>query len=194
MSKSNENAKVIGELVALIMKMGVNFAQKNVEDRIKNPLVEKGVGLIFPLTKELIEVLSDNNPNNEAQVRQVMLKWTNGPLAEYLEQIFAELVEKQKDENVKALLAFLTKKFIEALKVYSDDEEANKQQIADLWESIITDEQTIKLIVDHIIKPLLVKANATEEWTKFATDLATTLLKGLIKANPEVPQLQTPTA
>lgn len=193
MSKSKENAKVIGDLVALIMKLGVNFAQNQVENRIKNPLVEKGVALIFPLTKELIEVLSDANANNEAQVRQVMLKWTNGPLAEYLEEIFAEFVSKQKDKDVKALLEFLTKKFVEALRIYSDDEEENRQQIEKLWEGIITDEKTITLIVEHIIKPLLIKAQATEEWVKFATDLSITLLKGLIQAKPEAPQLQTPT-
>ena len=81
-NNKKEQAKVIGEIVAQILKFGVNIAQERVEKKIDNPLVEKGVLLIFPLTKDLIEVLSDKDPNNEEQVRKIMLEWTNGPLAD----------------------------------------------------------------------------------------------------------------
>jgi hypothetical protein len=181
MSKE-KNVKVINDLVATIMKLGVGFAEGQVGKRVNDPLVEKGVDLIFPLTRKMIEVLSDNNPDNTGQVKEVMLDWTNGPLANYLEEIFAALIVKQKDENVKALLAFLTLKFVEALRIYSDDDEKNKEQINALWEGIIVAPQTHALIVDHIVKPLLIKSGATEQWVVFVTNLVQTTLEGLVGA------------
>jgi hypothetical protein len=180
MSKK-EQAKVIGDIVAAILKMGVNIAQNQVEKKIDNPLVEKGVLLIFPLTKNLIEVLSDKNPDNEAQVREVMLEWTNGPLADYLEEIFEAFVEKQKDENAKVLIEFFTKVFVKALRIYSDDVTENKDQLDALLAGITADRATYDLVVNNILKPLLVKANAGEDLSKFAIAAAKMFIDWLLK-------------
>lgn len=167
MSKK-EQARVIGEIVAAILKMGVNIAQNQVEKKIDNPLVEKGVLLIFPLTKDLIEVLSDKNPDNEAQVREIMLAWTNGPLADYIEKIFAAFIEKQKDDNAKAIIAFFTEVFVKALRLYSDDVDDNKSQLDELLKGIASDKATYDLVINNLLKPLLANANAGEELSKFA--------------------------
>lgn len=184
MSKK-ENAKVIGDIIAAILKMGVNIAQGQVEKKIDNPLVEKGVLLIFPLTKELIDVLSDKNPDNEEQVRAVMLEWTNGPLADYLEQIFAAFVEKQKDENAKALIAFFTAVFVQALRIYSDDVDDNKAQLDELLDGVVSGEETYDLILNNIIKPLLVKSKAGEELSKFVVEASKMFIEWLLKEKQE---------
>lgn len=184
MSKK-EQAKVIGDIVAAILKMGVNIAQGQVEKKINNPLVEKGVVLVFPLTKDLIEVLSDKDPNNEAQVREVMLDWTNGPLADYLEQIFGALIEKQKDENAKALIAFFTGVFVQALRLYSDDIDDNKVQLDELLSDVVADKETYDLILNNIIKPLLEKAKAGEDLTKFVVTAAQMFIDWLLKQKEE---------
>lgn len=184
MSKK-EQAKVIGDIVAAILKMGVNVAQGQVEKKINNPLVEKGVVLVFPLTKDLIEVLSDKDPNNEVQVREVMLEWTNGPLADYLEQIFGTLIEKQKDENAKALIAFFTGVFVQALRLYSDDVEDNKAQLDELLSDVVADKETYDLILNNIIKPLLEKAKAGEDLTKFVVTAAQMFIDWLLKQKEE---------
>jgi hypothetical protein len=185
MSKKDQ-ARVIGEIVAAILKMGVNVAQGQVEKKINNPLVEKGVLLIFPLTKSLIEVLSDKDPNNEAQVRQVMLAWTNGSLADYLEQIFGVFVENQKDEDAKALIDFFTKVFVKALRLYSDDITENKEQLDELLSAIVSDRKTFDLIVNNILKPLLEKAQAGEALTKFVLDAAQMFIDWLLKEKEQV--------
>lgn len=185
MSKK-EQARVIGEIVAAILKMGVNIAQTQVEKKIDNPLVEKGVLLIFPLTKDLIEVLSDKNPDNETQVREVMLAWTNGPLADYLEQIFAVFVENQKDENAKVLIDFFTKVFVKALRLYSDDIAENKEQFEQLLSGIVSDRKTFDLIINNILKPLLENAQAGEAITKFALDAAQMFIDWLLKEKEQV--------
>jgi hypothetical protein len=180
-NNKKEQAKVIGEIVAQILKFGVNIAQERVEKKIDNPLVEKGVLLIFPLTKDLIEVLSDKDPNNEEQVRTVMLEWTNGPLADYLEQIFTNFVAKQKDENAKVLIAFFAAAFIEALRIYSDDVNDNKKQLDKLLDDIVSDKDTYELILNNIIKPLLVKSNASEELSRFVVEASKMFIDWLLK-------------
>lgn len=179
--EKQEQAKVIGQIVAQILKFGVNIAQGQVEKKIDNPLVEKGVLLIFPLTRDLIEVLSDKDPNNEEQVRKIMLEWTNGPLADYLEQIFAAFAEKQKDENAKALIAFFAAAFVEALRLYSDEVDDNKAQLDKLLDSIVSDKETYDLILNNIIKPLLVKSNAGEELSKFVVEASKMFVDWLLK-------------
>lgn len=179
--EKQEQAKVIGQIVAQILKFGVNIAQGQVEKKIDNPLVEKGVLLIFPLTRDLIEVLSDKDPNNEEQVRKIMLEWTNGPLADYLEQIFAAFAEKQKDENAKALIAFFAAAFVEALRLYSDEVDDNKAQLDKLLDGIVSDKETYDLILNNIIKPLLVKSNAGEELSKFVVEASKMFVDWLLK-------------
>lgn len=185
-NSKKEQAKVIGEIVAQILKFGVNIAQGQVEKKIDNPLVEKGVLLIFPLTKDLITVLSDKDPNNEEQVRKVMLEWTNGPLADYLEQIFSAFVEKQKDENAKALIAFFTAVFVQALRLYSDEINDNKAQLDELLDGVVTDRETYDLILNNIIKPLLVKSNAGEALSKFVVEASQMFIDWLLEKKQEV--------
>jgi len=184
MSKK-EQAKVIGEIVAAILKMGVNIAQNQVEKKIDNPLVEKGVLLIFPLTKDLIEVLSDKNPDNEAQVRKVMLEWTNGPLADYIEKIFASFIEKQKDDNAKTIIAFFTTVFVKALRLYSDEVDDNKTQLDNLLKSIVSDKATYDLVINNLLKPLLANANASDDVKKFLIAAAQMLVDWLLSQKVE---------
>ena len=185
-NQKKEQAKVIGEIIAQILKFGVGIAQGQVEKKIDNPLVEKGVLLIFPLTKDLITVLSDKDPDNEEQVRKIMLQWTNGPLADYLEQIFAAFVEKQKDENAKALIAFFTSVFVQALRLYSDDVKDNKAQLDKLLDGVVTDKDTYELILNNIIKPLLVKSDAGEELSKFVVEASKMFIDWLLKEKQQV--------
>jgi hypothetical protein len=184
MSKK-EQAKVIGEIIAAILKMGVNVAQNQVEKKIDNPLVEKGVLLIFPLTKDLIEVLSDKNPDNEKQVREVMLEWTNGPLADYIEKIFAAFVEKQKDDNAKAIIEFFTTVFVRALRLYSDEVGDNKTQLDSLLKGIVSDKATYDLVINNMIKPLLDNAKASDELKKFLLAAAQMLVDWLLTQKTE---------
>ena len=184
MSKK-EQAKVIGEIIAAILKMGVNVAQNQVEKKIDNPLVEKGVLLIFPLTKDLIEVLSDKNPDNEKQVREVMLEWTNGPLADYIEKIFAAFVEKQKDDNAKAIIEFFTTVFVRALRLYSDEVGDNKTQLDSLLKGIVSDKATYDLVINNMIKPLLDNAKASGELKKFLLAAAQMLVDWLLTQKTE---------
>lgn len=179
----------INKLVAVIAKMAVDFADKQVDKRVSDPLANEGVNLIFPLTHSIIEVLSDNNPDNSEQVKQEVLKWLNKPLADFLDEIVQTLVQRQEDENVKALLLFLGARFIEVLRLLSDDDKGNKEQLAAFWEKVVVDPTTHKLIVEHIVKPLLKRANATEPWSDFVCTIVGTTLAGLASAKLDPPAI-----
>lgn len=177
--------KNINKLITGLAQLTSGFLQKQVEKRVDHPLANKGIGLIFPLVNQVIVVLSDKNPDNSGQVRDEVLDWVNEPLANFLEEVFAELIAKQENPDAKALLYFLGDTFVKVLRIYSDDDQENKKQIEALWEAVISSEKTHKLIVENIVKPLLVKANATEAWTDFATTVAKTTLSGLTKVKEQ---------
>lgn len=177
---SNQKVKVINDMVAAIMKMGVNFAEKQVEKKVSDPLVSKGVDLIFPLSKELIEALSDNNADNAKQVHDIMLQWTNDELSNYLEEVISAMIVKQKNDDVKQILTFVMDNFILIVRLLSDSDEHNAEQMQALWEQILDDEKTHKIVIQHIVKPLLVKSGANGQWIDFVVEVADTAFKGLI--------------
>lgn len=179
----------INKLVAVIAKLAVDFADKQVDKRVSDPLANEGVNLIFPLTHSIIEVLSDDNPDNSEQVKQEVLKWLNKPLADFMDEIIKALAERQEDENVKALLLFLGTRFIEVLRLLSDDDNHNKEQLAAFWESVVLDAVTHKLIVDHVVKPLLKRANATDSWIDFVVTIVNTTLEGLASSKLDAPAI-----
>lgn len=178
----------INKVVATLAQLTTGFLQRQVEKKVDHPLANKGISLIFPLANQVIVVLSDKNPDNSGQVRDEVLDWVNEPLANFLEEVFADLIAKQESPDAKALLTFLGDTFVKVLRIYSDDDQENKEQIAALWEDTISKEKTHKLITDHIVKPLLVKAKASEAWQGFVINMFATTLTGLTKAGKETEQ------
>lgn len=180
MSKKEPKVKVINDLVATIMKLGVNFAEKQVEKRLEDPAVEKGVNLIFPLSKDLIDALSDTNPENAKQVEKIMLAWTNVELANYLEEIIGAVVAKQKDKDLKEVLEFVATLFIAVVRILSDNDANNTKQLKAHWEKVSASDEMQTLILHHIIKPILMKSGANGEWIDLVMSVTETALKGLI--------------
>lgn len=163
MSKE-EKTKVISDVLAAIAKLALNFTETQVQKKIKNELAEEGILLFVPATRDLIQVLNDDDANNSAQVKDVVLDWVHGPLADYVGKLGEQLASQADNENQKAVALFAVKVSTELLKIYSDDEKDNKKQVTDLFESMLDDATFRALLMDAIITPILKKAKAGDDF------------------------------
>jgi hypothetical protein len=182
MAKEREpKLKPIGDISATIMRLFLNFTGAQLEKKIGNEDVKDGVMLAFPLAKTIIEVLNDEIPENDKQVREALLDHINGPVADFLDRILGQKIEPIENEDVEALLVFIKDKAISALRLITDDDAQNKAQLDLFFDELMRDPQFHALVIDRILIPIAVKAGATEEWVEFLREVIQTTLDGLLK-------------
>ena len=69
----SKDKKPISDVVKAVANLGLNFTEGMVEKKVQNPMVEDGIKLVFPLVRQLLEVLNDDNPANAEQVRAIIV-------------------------------------------------------------------------------------------------------------------------
>lgn len=165
MSKE-EKVKVISDLVAAIANLALNFTEGQVKKKVESDVAEEGILLFLPATRDVIKALNDDDAQNAAQVKGIVLDWVNQDLSAYITKLGAHLGEQVDNENQKAVLLFGIKVVSELLKIYSDDEKDNKAQVSAFLQSLIDDPVFRELILTAIIVPILRKAKAGEDFIK----------------------------
>ena len=126
---SKNKVKPVSDLVKKVAEVGLNFAESQIEKRIENQTVEDGINLVFPITRQLLEVLNDDNAANATQVRAAVLHWINNDLSEYIKELGDKVVEAADNGVEKDVLKMLFVQIVEVLRIYSDNEPNNKEQI-----------------------------------------------------------------
>lgn len=150
--------KPISDVAKTVMNMSLNFFKSQVTKRLKdNPTAIKGVEVAFIPITNTITVLNDEDAENQKQVTGVVLDWVNQPLAAYLDEIFTGLIEKHDDVNVEKLLLFAKNIVLGVMKLYSDDDMENNVQLKAMFNNLLQDPETEKLLLQNVFKPLIEK-------------------------------------
>jgi hypothetical protein len=173
--------KPINDVMRAIMIASLKFFRSQVLKRIddQNENLEKGVEVSFMPVEDIILALNDNDPNNKEQVTAIILDWINGPVADLVEDIFKDLIEKNDDENIKAVFSQVLMLGIEILKAYSDNDEKNKEQLKAIFDKFIEAPETQALITDNILRPVLIKIIKDETWAEYIISLIKNSLASL---------------
>lgn len=157
---SQKKVKAISDLFAAIAKLGLNFAETQIEKKIQNDLAQRGALLFLQPTRDIVVALNDQDAENTAQVKGIILDWVNESLTAYLEELSDAGIAKVKNEMGKELLYFASKVVIEVLMLVSDDEKENDKQIEEYFENLLTSPAFRALILDTLLPALLAKAKA----------------------------------
>ena len=174
--------KVISDLFASIAKLGLNFTQTQVEKRIDNAFVEEGVLLFLPPVRSVVEALNDNNPNNQEQVKDIVLQWVNEPLADFVEDLGEHLAARLKTDNQKAVAMFAVGNAAAMLRIFSDDEEDDKKQLQAHFDYMLSDPKFRKVLIDCILVPAIKRTGANQEFIeKVIIPAVTTALDAIDK-------------
>jgi hypothetical protein len=157
-----KKVKAISDLFAAIAKLGLNFAENQIEKKIENDLAQRGALLFLQPTRDIVVALNDQDPENAAQVKAIILDWVNESLSAYLEELANAGIAKVKGETGKALLYFASNVVIDVLMLVSDDEKDNDEQIERYFENLLTSPELRALILGTLLPALLEKAKAGE--------------------------------
>lgn len=175
------NAKPIGDVLAAILRVGIKFTEDQFKKRVKNPYLLDGISLAFPFSTKVVNILNDENPDNNAQVRELLLDHVNGPIAEFLDRILTEKISAVEEENLKKILDFIKESGIDALELLSDDDAENNKQLKAFWEALIESTEFHDLVKYNIIVPFLEKKNVKEDVIKFVLDVIDLAISGFNK-------------
>ena len=178
---SKNKVKPVSDLVRKVAEVGLNFAENQIEKRIENQTVEDGINLVFPITRQLLEVLNDDNPANADQVRGAVLAWINKDLAAYIEQLGAKVVASADNQAEKDLLGFLFAQVVTVLRIYSDQAPDNKAQVQAYFGEVVTSDELEALVKSAVIVPLLAKGKASEDLQDFVLKAVGLLFDALKK-------------
>ena len=179
-----KKVKAISDLFAAIAKLGLNFAENQIEKKIANDLAQRGALLFLQPTRDIVLALNDDQSDNAGQVKDIILDWVNADLSEYLEDLADAGIAKVKDEKGKALLVFAADVITDVLRLITDDEEENDKQIKAYFERLVASETFQTLVVQILLGAILDKANAKMEHRQVVQAAAQIILE-FIRAKPE---------
>ena len=162
MSKVKLVSDALRTVMLLMIKVFRSQILKRV-DKTEDENLYKGVEISFMPMEDMVVALNDDNPNNQQQVKEITLKWINGPVSDLLDEIFQDLIDKSKNDHVKALLAQVLTLGVGTLKIYTDDEEKNNEQLNKLFDAFLESPESKELVLNHILKPLLIKVVKDEK-------------------------------
>jgi hypothetical protein len=163
----SKDKRPISDVVKAVANLGLNFTEGMVEKKVQNPMVEDGIKLVFPLVRQLLEALNDDNPANAEQVRAIILKWINNDLANFVEKAADHVLANTKDPAHFALLDFAQLNAVRILRVYTDENKDNKAQLDAYFQETIQGEELEELAKFAVLGPILDKANASPDLKMF---------------------------
>ena len=163
----SKDKRPISDVVKAVANLGLNFTEGMVEKKVQNPMVEDGIKLVFPLVRQLLEVLNDDNPANAEQVRAIILKWINNDLANFVEKAADHVLTNTKDPAHFALLDFAQLNAVRILRMYTDENADNKAQLDAYFKEAIQGEELEELAKFAVLGPILDKANASPDLKMF---------------------------
>jgi hypothetical protein len=163
----SKDKRPISDVVKAVANLGLNFTEGMVEKKVQNPMVEDGIKLVFPLVRQLLEALNDDNPANAEQVRAIILKWINTDLANFVEKAADHVLTNTKDPAHFALLDFAQLNAVRILRMYTDENKDNKAQLDAYFKEAIQGEELEELAKYAVLGPILDKANASPDLKVF---------------------------
>lgn len=175
-----KKVKPIGDITATLLRLALNFSKGQLERKVEDDDVRDGIMLAFPLAARVIEVLNDDNPENDKQVRTELFITLNGPVADFIDRILGEKIDGV-DGDFAPILEFAKDKAVDVFRLVTDDDAQNNAQLQAFFDELLRSPEFRELVIEQIIVPIARKAGATDEWVEFLRDVIRTTFDGLLK-------------
>ena len=120
---------------------------KGIVTGIKPGTLQRAILLGFPAGEQFITVLSDGNPNNEAQAREIWQRFISETLPNFAESELAGIADKIADEETKELVLVGGGLVVRGLRLFTDADPDNKAQLSVLLKDLTKDERTKKAVL-----------------------------------------------
>ncbi len=114
---------------------------------IKPGTLQRAILLGFPAGEEFITVLSDSDPENEAQAQAIWQRFVSATLPDFLVRELAALAENIADEETRELVLVGGELVIRALRLLTDENPDNKAQFNELLKEVARDERLRRAVL-----------------------------------------------
>jgi hypothetical protein len=120
---------------------------KGIVQGIKPGTLQRAILLGFPAGEQFITVLSDGNPNNEAQAREIWQKFISETLPDFAESELDGIANGIADEETRELVLVGGNIVVRGLRLFTDADPDNKAQLSVLLKDLAKDERTKKAVL-----------------------------------------------
>ena len=165
--EASGRVKLISGIPEFIAKNGLRLIESRLDKLIpdENPL-QDGVDIFFGASAELLNVITDENAENKAQVTGVIFGTINGKLVPFLVDLSEPAIQGIKDEDNKAVVVYMRGVAVDFVNIYTDDVQKNSEQLAEYMDMIRKSPKTEQVVLYNLLLNRLKKrweGNPTQE-------------------------------
>ena len=148
----NGKVRVLSPLSAVAINVIINILEKNLVDRIQIEDIKNDIKIRLLPTRKMVKVLSDKDPNNAEQVKQVWLEFLSSEdFSDSIENRILQAIGLIQDEKIRTFISGLVVPIVKTVKALTDDNPNNVEQIREAWTEYLTGEKTISSIVFFLV-------------------------------------------
>jgi hypothetical protein len=118
------------------------------------PEAVTALNLLENRINQTLTALGDADPDNKAQLREIWLNnFVNQDLTDFSDDFIAAKLELIEDENAREGLRHLAPEVIGMIRLLSDDNPNNQEQIRTAWADFVASAETKGVVFDRILSP-----------------------------------------
>ena len=143
--------KLLNPISKLIAGLGLNYLEPKVADSLKDgSLAEKLAGYAFQSMRKTVDVITDDEADNGAQVAAVWLEYLNQNVIPAVGESLSPILDKIESIETRELVKSLTGSVVGALLLLTDDEEANNEQLKAHFETYLRSDNFRAVIIAQV--------------------------------------------
>ena len=144
--------RVLSPFAAVAINVIINILEKNLVDRIQIEDIKNDIKIRLLPIRNMVKVLSDKDPNNAEQVKQVWLDFLKSEeFSDSIENRILQAIGLIDDDKTRTFISHLVVPVLQTVKALTDDNPNNVEQIRQAWTDYLTAEDTISSIVSFLI-------------------------------------------
>jgi len=148
-----EKVRVISPIGAALIKLGLNILNNSLVERIPVKEIQEDIRMLLQPIKNSINVLSDKDPNNIEQIKEVWLNFVkSNEFNETWEQRVMQAVNLIEDKPAKDFVARIVVPCFATIRSLYDNNPNNLDQIRQAWTVFMTEKENIIALLAFFIK------------------------------------------
>lgn len=145
----------IGKWVARLVLGLIAAIDVYLVERIKSELAKRGIRSLLTPLKQITTALGDDNPRNEEQVEGILKKYLNQDVPVFATGEISAALKKVGDDDTRIVLQTVSEPVVEMLRLVSDDDPNNGEQLKELVKQFVQSEATQRVFILHALIPLI---------------------------------------
>jgi len=172
-----KKVKIISAALAWVILTSLEFIKTRFVDRIPDMDVRTGVLLLLNPVREMVKALSDEEPRNAEQVRELWRKFVNTDFSDFSQVQLEKLIGGVKNDRVRNVLSVLVTPSISLTRAYTDENPANDEQAREILNAFLENPDVHEVVLTDLLRPILEKTVKDPSTVAFILSLVAQALR-----------------